>query len=96
MLDGQMLKIWEDRAIEIAKNGWSWDYSLTNLNIDSVTISLDGRRAIIEATLEESAQLIDATHPENNDAYNTSYTMRYEMACSPSGWKITEGAVLKS
>ncbi|KAL1815747.1 hypothetical protein ACET3Z_018321 [Daucus carota] len=96
VLDGQMLKIWEDRAIEIAKNGWSWDYSLTNLNIDSVTISLDGRRAIIEATLEESAQLIDATHPENNDAYNTSYTTRYEMACSLSGWKITEGAVLKS
>ncbi|WOG97792.1 hypothetical protein DCAR_0417133 [Daucus carota subsp. sativus] len=96
VLDGQMLKIWADRAMEIANHGWSWDYSLSNLNIDSVTISLDGRRAIVEATLEESAQLTDAGHPENNDSYNTTYTTRYEMAYSSSGWKITEGAVLKS
>lgn len=96
MLDSQMLKIWEDRAVETANNGWSWDYSLLNLNVDSVTISLDGRRAIVEATLEESAQLTDVTHPENNDSYHTTYTTRYQMVCSPLGWKITEGAVLKS
>lgn len=96
VLDGQMLRIWADRAMEIANHGWSWDYSLSNLNIDSVTISLDGRRAIVEATLEESAQLTDASHPENNDSYNTTYTTRYEMTYSASGWKITEGAVLKS
>lgn len=91
-----MLKIWADRAMEIANHGWSWDYSLSNLSIDSVTISLDGRRAIVEATLKESAQLTDAGHPENNDSYNTTYTTRYEMSYSASGWKITEGAVLES
>lgn len=96
VLDGQMLKVWMDRAAEIAQHGWFWDYSLLNLSIDSVTLSLDGRRAMIEATLEESAHLTDLSQPEHNDSYNRTYTTRYEMACSDSGWKITEGAVLKS
>ncbi|XP_057793761.1 protein ACCUMULATION AND REPLICATION OF CHLOROPLASTS 6, chloroplastic isoform X1 [Salvia miltiorrhiza] len=96
VLDGQMLKIWTDRAMEIAQHGWFWDYQLLNLNIDSVTVSVDGRRAIVEATLEESAQLTDGAHPEHNDSYSTTYTTRYEMSFSKSGWKIVEGAVLKS
>ncbi|KAL1542943.1 Protein ACCUMULATION AND REPLICATION OF CHLOROPLASTS 6, chloroplastic [Salvia divinorum] len=96
VLDGQMLKIWTDRAMEIAQHGWFWDYQLLNLNIDSVTVSVDGRRAIVEATLEESAQLTDGAHPEHNDSYSTTYTTRYEMSFAKSGWKIVEGAVLKS
>ncbi|XP_043712763.1 protein ACCUMULATION AND REPLICATION OF CHLOROPLASTS 6, chloroplastic [Telopea speciosissima] len=96
VLEGQMLKIWTDRAKEIAQHGWHWDYTLLGLTIDSVTVSLDGRRALVEATLEETARLTDVTHPEHNDSYNTTYTTRYEMFYSKSGWKITEGAVLKS
>uniref|UniRef100_A0A5B7B7U1 Uncharacterized protein n=1 Tax=Davidia involucrata TaxID=16924 RepID=A0A5B7B7U1_DAVIN len=96
VLDSQMLKIWTDRAAEIAQQGWFWDYTLLNLTIDSVTVSLDGRRAIVEATLEESAHLTDVAHPEHNDSYSTTYTTRYEMSYADSGWKITEGAVLKS
>lgn len=96
VLDGNMLNVWKDRAAEIAQHGWFWDYSLLNLTIDSVTVSVDGRRAIVEATLEESACLTDVGHPEHNDSYSTTYTTRYEMSCTPSGWKITEGAVLKS
>ncbi|KAL7117427.1 hypothetical protein ACP275_03G071100 [Erythranthe tilingii] len=96
VLDGQMLKIWTERAAEIAQHGWFWDYQLVNLNIDSVTVSVDGRRAIVEATLEESAQLTDVAQPEHNDSYSTTYTTRYEMSCAKSGWKIVEGAVLKS
>ncbi|XP_059633470.1 protein ACCUMULATION AND REPLICATION OF CHLOROPLASTS 6, chloroplastic [Cornus florida] len=96
VLDGHMLKIWTDRASEIAQHGWFWDYTLLNLTIDSVTISLDGQRAIVEATLEESASLTDVAHPEHNDSYSTTYTTRYEMYCANSGWRITEGAVLKS
>ncbi|KAG6390645.1 hypothetical protein SASPL_148383 [Salvia splendens] len=94
VLDGQMLNIWTDRAMEIAQHGWFWDYQLLNLNIDSVTVSVDGRRAIVEATLEESAQLTDDAHPEHNDSYSTKYTTRYEMSFAKSGWKIVEGAVL--
>lgn len=91
-----MLKVWSDRAAEIAHHGWFWSYTLVNLSIDSVTVSVDGRRAIVEATLEESARLTDVAHPEHNDSYNTTYTTRYEMSCAKSGWKIVEGAVLKS
>lgn len=92
-----MLKIWQERAIEIGEHSWFWDYSLLNITIDSVTISLDGGLAVVEATLEESAQLTDLTNPENNDSYNSIYTTRYEMSHdAKAGWKITKGAVLKS
>lgn len=91
-----MLKIWLERATEIAQHGWFWDYTLLNITIDSVTISLDGHLAVVEATLEESAKLTDVAHPENNDSYNSTYTTRYEMSYAKSTWKITKGAVLKS
>lgn len=91
-----MLKIWTNRAAEIAHNGWSWDYSLISLTIDSVTLSMDGRRATVEATLEESARLTNVNHPERNDSYDKIYTTRYEMSHADTDWKITEGAVLKS
>lgn len=96
VLDGNMLKIWTDRAKEVAERGWFWEYSLLNVIIDSVTISLDGKRATVEATLEETANLTDAAQPEHNDSYSRTYTTRYEMSYSKSGWKITEGAVLQS
>ncbi|KAE8659869.1 Protein ACCUMULATION AND REPLICATION OF CHLOROPLASTS 6 [Hibiscus syriacus] len=96
VLDGQMLKTWTDRAAEIAQLGWIYEYSLMNMTIDSVTLSLDGQRAVVEATLEESTFLTDVHHPENNASNLQSYTTRYEMSCSKSGWKITEGSVYKS
>ncbi|KAL6212856.1 hypothetical protein ACLB2K_018071 [Fragaria x ananassa] len=96
VLDGEMLKIWTDRATEIAQLNWSYDYTLLNLSIDSVTVSLDGQRAVVEATLEELAQLTDVLHPEHDALNSRTYTTRYEMSCSSSGWKITEGAVLQS
>lgn len=91
-----MLKIWTDRAVEIEQHGWFWEYSLLGVTIDSITVSLDGRRSTVEATIEESTRLTDDTHPEHNDSCSTTYTTRYEMAYTKSGWKITEGAVLKS
>ncbi|KAJ0964252.1 hypothetical protein J5N97_029374 [Dioscorea zingiberensis] len=96
VLDGRMLKIWSDRAAEIAQRGWFWEYTLVGVTIDSVTVSGDGHRALVEATIEEAARLTDTAHPEHNDSYSTTYTTRYEMSFSKSGWKITEGAVLKS
>ena len=92
-----MLKVWTDRATEIARHGWFWEYTLSDVTIDSVTVSVDGRRTTVEATIEEVGQLTDVADPKNNDSYDTKYTTRYEMAYSKSGgWRITEGAVLKS
>ncbi|OMO75324.1 hypothetical protein COLO4_26194 [Corchorus olitorius] len=91
VLDGQMLKTWTDRAAEIARLGWIYDHNLLNLAINSVTLSLDGQRAVVEATLEESIRLTDVHHPENNATNVNTYTTRYEMSSSRSGWKITEG-----
>lgn len=91
-----MLKTWTDRATEIAQRGWVYDYSLLNLSIDSVTLSLDGQRAVVEATLEEATRLTDIHQPENNATNSQTYTTRYELSCSSSGWKIIEGSVFRS
>ncbi|KAE9586147.1 putative DnaJ domain-containing protein [Lupinus albus] len=96
VLDGDMLKIWTDRAAEIAERGWSYDYTLEDLNIDSVTISQNGRRAVVEATLKESTHLTAAGHPQHDTSNSRTYTTRYEMTFADSGWKIVEGAVLES
>ncbi|KAG7604642.1 Protein ACCUMULATION AND REPLICATION OF CHLOROPLASTS 6 [Arabidopsis thaliana] len=96
VLDGRMLKIWTDRAAETAQLGLVYDYTLLKLSVDSVTVSADGTRALVEATLEESACLSDLVHPENNATDVRTYTTRYEVFWSKSGWKITEGSVLAS
>ncbi|KAG0459033.1 hypothetical protein HPP92_022161 [Vanilla planifolia] len=96
VLDGRMLQIWMDRAKEVARHGSFWEYTLLGLTIDSVTISFDGRRATVEATIDEVGKLIDMNHPEANDSYDAKYTARYDMTCLESSWKITEGAVLKT
>ncbi|CAF2091755.1 hypothetical protein BRARA_F03845 [Brassica rapa] len=97
VLDGRMLKIWTDRASETKQLGLVYDYTLLKLSVDSVTVSADGTRALVEATLEESACLSDLVHPENNATDVRTYTTRYEAFWSKSGgWKITEGSVLAS
>ncbi|KAM7279065.1 hypothetical protein ACFE04_006199 [Oxalis oulophora] len=88
----EMLKTWRDKAAEIAQRGWVYDYRLLELRIESVTVSLDGQRAQVEATIKESVTLTDEAHAENNASNITTYTTRYEMSGSKSGWKITEGA----
>lgn len=89
-----MLKIWTDRAAEIAHLGWVYEYMLLDLTIDSVTVSVDGLNAVVEATLKESTRLTDEVHPENNASNVKTYTTRYELSRSNSGWKITEGAIM--
>eukprot|EP00250_Pteridium_aquilinum_P019108 c24299_g1_i1 orf=67-2571(+) len=96
VLDGAMLQSWIERAKDVQKNGWYWEYKLTNLNIDSVTISTDGRRAMVEATLWEGASLYDEKKAKVSDSYQTSYTTRYELAIIDGGWKIISGTVLRS
>ncbi|MCO5605700.1 hypothetical protein L7F22_059884 [Adiantum nelumboides] len=96
VLDGQMLENMSGRAQDAQNKGWYWDYKLTNLNIDSVTISTDGRRATVEATLWEGANLYDERTAQVLDSYQSSYTIRYELATINGRWKITSGIVLKS
>ncbi|ESW32692.1 hypothetical protein PHAVU_001G009500 [Phaseolus vulgaris] len=96
VLDGEMLKVWTDRAAEIAERGWSYDYILEDLNIDSVTISQNGQRAVVETTLTESTHLNAVGHPQHDASNSRTYTTRYEMSFSDPGWKIVEGSVLES
>lgn len=90
-----MLKLWSERAAEIVGLGLFWDYSLQNLTIDSVTVSVDGRHAIVETTVEELAQVTDPKYPERTDSDTSTCTITYEMSYGQSGWKITGGSVVK-
>ncbi|KAI5078394.1 hypothetical protein GOP47_0006065 [Adiantum capillus-veneris] len=96
VLEGSMLKSWSERAWHISKNGWCWEYKFSNLNIESVTISTDERRATVEATLREAANLYDENKLEVIDSYDSTYTTRYELSVINGVWKITSGAVLRS
>ncbi|CAM6090247.1 unnamed protein product [Calypogeia fissa] len=96
VLEGKMLESWTDRVNEVARNGWYWEYRLVGLNIDSVTVSDDGRKAIVEATLQEAARLFDSKNPEHKDSYRSTYTTRYELQYGENGWRITGGVVLRS
>lgn len=91
-----MLKIWSDRAVEVAQLGLFCEYSLQNLTVDSVTVSDDGRSAIVEITVEELAQLTDPVYPEVNGSESSTYSIRYEMSYGQSGWKITAGSVVEA
>ncbi|CAN1127174.1 Protein ACCUMULATION AND REPLICATION OF CHLOROPLASTS 6, chloroplastic [Linum perenne] len=93
VLDGEMLKIWTDRAAETAKLGAVYDCCLLDLTINDVTISSDGKQAVVEATIMESITLTDTVHSKH-DSNTTTYTTRYELSVSDSGWRITEGALL--
>ncbi|CAI0435866.1 unnamed protein product [Linum tenue] len=93
VLDGRMLKLWTDRAAEIAKLGWVYDCTLLDLTINSVTMSSDEKHAVVEATINESITLTDAVHPTSGPN-TTTYATRYEISLSDSGWRITEGALL--
>lgn len=94
-----MLKIWSERATEMATRGWHWKYGLVNVSVDSLTVSLDGRHATVETTIEEAARVFDGQagdDGETDNTYSTRYMTRYEMAYTDSVWKIVDGAILES
>jgi len=93
-LDGRMLQQWKARAQDVRSQGWYWEYSLGNLSIDSVEVSEDGERAIVEATLEESARLIEGDNPKATDQYKSQYSAQYQLVQRPAGWRIVGGKVI--
>ncbi|KAG0557218.1 hypothetical protein KC19_11G111200 [Ceratodon purpureus] len=96
VLEGEMLKSWTIRASDVKRHGWFWEYALLGLNIDSITLSDDGRRATAEATLQETARLVNRNNPEHNDSYTSTYITKYDLRHGSDGWRISEGAILRT
>ncbi|GBG85721.1 hypothetical protein CBR_g40449 [Chara braunii] len=95
VLEGPMLSLWSERAQNMAKHGWHWEYKLLNMKIDSIKIRDGGKSASVEATLQEAAQLHDNKKPDLNDSYRSTYSARYEMRIMPDkGWRISKGEVV--
>jgi len=67
------------------------------LSVDSVIVSKGSNHALIEARLQESAQLYHRGQSSHTDAFRSTYSVRYEMHRddAKSAWKIVGGAVLK-
>lgn len=91
-----MLKSWRDRASSVKRNGWFWEYTLLGLTVDSVTVSDDGKRATVEATLQEAARLVNRNFGERNDSYRSTYSTRYDLLHGLYGWRMYGGAVLRT
>jgi len=90
-----MLSQWKARAQDVKQHGWYWEYTLVGLKIDSVVMAEGNTKAVVQATLQEAAQLYDRGRPDNNDAYRSTYCARYELNWKPAmGWRISSGAVL--
>ena len=108
ILDGPMKEHWRARARHVRNMGWRWDYSLLSLTIEGVELNARGDRAVVLASIDESAVLREGGAPkaqdlgdeERADSYNSSYQVRYELVKNdkPSklglGWKISGGRVL--
>ena len=92
-----MLQSWTERAQEVHQNGWYWEYELTDLTIESVNVSKDGKQAVVEAVLWEGASLFDEKSKyDATDSYHNSYTTRYQLILDSEGrWKITSGSVVR-
>lgn len=95
VLDGQMLELWEDRAKEVQANGWYWEYDFMNLNVESVLVASDSQTAVLTASIQEAARLVDGRDPEHNDSYKSTYKARYELHNVGGSWKIVGGTVLR-
>lgn len=82
----------------------------TVAQVESTALSPDRQRAIIDATVQEAARLVDvssgspseASPPGTSaagshaaDSYLSSYRARYELVQDGRAWKIVGGAVLR-
>ncbi|GMH44775.1 hypothetical protein BSKO_12727 [Bryopsis sp. KO-2023] len=103
ILEGRMLRQWKDRAQYVKQDGWwvnrvyrpktwHWQYKLLNLSVDKVSVARDGKRATIEAQIQERAELID--NGRKADWYSTSYSVQYELVMRKNGWKISSARVI--
>eukprot|EP00803_Ostreobium_quekettii_P010887 evm.model.scf_2240.5 EVM.evm.TU.scf_2240.5 scf_2240:16734-25859(-) len=92
VLEGNLLKQWNDNASRVEKKGWYWQYKLKGLTVDKVSMSRDGRHATVEATIKESVQLMDGGRVA--DKHDTSYSVQYQLVMSNNVWKISGSRVV--
>ncbi|XRB22911.1 ARC6 IMS domain-containing protein [Pseudoscourfieldia marina] len=102
ILEGPMKEHWRARAKHVRNMGWRWDYSLLSLTIEGVELNSKFDRAVVLASIDESAVLREGAAPKTNgrqsderaDSYNSSYRVRYELLRTKGKWKICGGRVL--
>lgn len=91
ILDGRMLQQWRTRALDVKSHGWHWAYSVGSLTIDAVDVSADGQRAVVEATQDEAARMVE--RGQAVDHYRSTYTAQYQLVRKNGLWKIVGGKI---
>lgn len=66
-----------------------------SLQVESVLVAPDRQTAVLIASIQEAARLVDGRDPEHNDSYRSTYKARYELKNTVEGWRITGGTVLR-
>jgi hypothetical protein len=61
-----MLSQWKARAQDVKQHGWYWEYTLVGLKIDSVVMAEGNTKAVVQATLQEAAQVRGLTVRERS------------------------------
>lgn len=49
----------------------------------------------MDATVRESAKMFEKGKNEGKSSYNDVFTMHYDLVLTESGWKISDGAVVR-
>jgi len=87
---------WAARARAAAAARFHWRYKLEGLRVTRlVGGSPAGAPAAAEATLRESAALVDGESGRELDRYGGEYRVRYLLEDLGEGYKISRAAVLK-
>ncbi|KAK9819960.1 hypothetical protein WJX72_004490 [[Myrmecia] bisecta] len=92
VLEGKLFDEWHRRAVELKEQNWHWSYKLLDLEVDKVETMPDGRRAVLEATLNERAELHNKG--EVTDSYSSTYSLEYQLVRRAKGWKLTGSKVI--
>eukprot|EP00894_Picocystis_sp_ML_P002274 jgi/Pico_ML_1/52791/g3446.t1 len=85
ILEGPMLSQWRQRAAEVKSHSWYWEYTLVSLKVEKCITNKEGDKAVVEATIQEAAQLHDPRDPHNGDSYKSTYCAQYELVRGAKG-----------
>lgn len=69
--------------------------SVPRSQVESAIVAPDGQTAVLVASIQEAARLIDGRDADHNDSYKSTYKARYDLKRAGAGWKITGGTILR-
>ncbi|MDX2096358.1 MAG: IMS domain-containing protein [Leptolyngbyaceae cyanobacterium bins.59] len=90
-----LLTRWQKRVEEAKNDGWHWKYK-HSFEVKKVQPNpSDENQAIVEAAVNEAAELYEGAQLNQEASYNTDLMVRYTVKRHEGQWRIREIAVFK-